>query len=196
MASYIIDDDFVGIFDDYFSDQFCDGIIDLFEWRLENSKTFERTEQKHIKDDAATTLNPASIEQMSFGMDNVGSFLYEFNDVFWNQCYSEYTNKYSTLTDYSNHSIFTYKVQKTLPGQGYHVWHCEDCNNFYSKRIGVYILYLNDVAEGGETEFLYLKKRVEPRKGRLVIFPPNFPWTHRGNPPLSNEKYILTGWVS
>ena len=37
--------------------------------------------------------------------------------------------------------------------------------------------------------------RVAAKKGRLVIFPANYPWTHRGNPPLSGEKYIMTGWV-
>jgi hypothetical protein len=78
---------------------------------------------------------------------------------------------------------------------GYHIWHSEDGDKNFAFRVGVYILYLNDVAEGGETEFLYLSKRIAPKKGRLIIFPPNYPWTHRGNPPLSGEKYILTGWT-
>ena len=28
------------------------------------------------------------------------------------------------------------------------------------------------------------------------IFPAGFMHTHRGNPPISNDKYILTGWFS
>jgi hypothetical protein len=55
--------------------------------------------------------------------------------------------------------------------------------------------YLNDVEEGGETEFLYQKKRVKPVKNRVVVWPAGFTHTHRGNPPLSNAKYIITGWV-
>ena len=58
-----------------------------------------------------------------------------------------------------------------------------------------FTLYLNDVEEGGETEFLYLSRRIEAKVGRLAIFPASFEYTHRGNPPISNEKYILTGWV-
>jgi len=37
--------------------------------------------------------------------------------------------------------------------------------------------------------------RVKPKKGRLILFPAGFTHTHRGNPPLDGEKYIITGWV-
>jgi len=56
-------------------------------------------------------------------------------------------------------------------------------------------VFLNDVDEGGETEFLYQNKRIAPKKGRMVIWPSSFTHTHRGNPPLSGSKYIITGWI-
>jgi hypothetical protein len=59
----------------------------------------------------------------------------------------------------------------------------------------VTMLYLNTVEEGGETEFLYLHRRIQPVQGRLLIFPAGFTHTHRGNPPLRGEKYILTSWL-
>ena len=62
-------------------------------------------------------------------------------------------------------------------------------------RSGAYILYLNDVPEGGETEFLYQRLRVSPKEGTLVIFPASYTHTHRGNPPLRGSKYIMTGWI-
>jgi hypothetical protein len=62
-------------------------------------------------------------------------------------------------------------------------------------RAFVYSIYLNDVEEGGETEFLHFSKRVKPKKGRIAIWPAAFPYLHRGNPPLSGEKYILTSWM-
>ena len=52
------------------------------------------------------------------------------------------------------------------------------------------------MSEGGETEFLYQHKRIKPEKGKLIIWPANFPFVHRGNPPLNQEKYILTSWLS
>jgi len=57
------------------------------------------------------------------------------------------------------------------------------------------MLYLNDDFEGGETEFIYQKDRIKPRKNRLVIWPATYTHVHRGNPPINGDKYIITGWV-
>jgi hypothetical protein len=76
-----------------------------------------------------------------------------------------------------------------------HNWHSENSNRHVQNRLLAYTLYLNDVDEGGETEFLYYHKRLKPKAGTLAIWPAGFAHTHRGNPPLSNEKYIITGWV-
>jgi len=41
---------------------------------------------------------------------------------------------------------------------------------------------------------LYQKRRVKPEQGTICIFPAGFTHVHRGNPPLSGDKYIATGW--
>lgn len=56
------------------------------------------------------------------------------------------------------------------------------------------MVYLNDDYEGGETEFLYQKKRINPKRGRLIIWPSGFTHTHRGGLVLKGTKYIITGW--
>jgi 2OG-Fe(II) oxygenase superfamily len=188
-------DNFVGIYDNYFSAEYCDNLIEYFEWCKKHNRTWTRTENEIYKSDESTTLNPTNMNSIEFTKDNLHNLFDEFNDVFWNQCYRQYYTKFGTLQAYSGHTVYSYKIQKTLPGEGYHIWHCEDAQIAFSRRIGVYMLYLNDVEEGGETEFLYLNKRISPAKGRLLIWPPNFPWTHRGNPPLSGTKYVMTGWI-
>ena len=85
-----------------------------------------------------------------------------------------------------------YKWQRTDIGGGFHKWHYE--NTLDKKRELTWTLYLNDVEEGGETEFLYQHTRIKAEKGLFTIFPANWTHTHRGNPPISNEKYIGTGW--
>lgn len=192
---YEIEDTFVGVFDDAMSPTWCDRVIEYFDWCSQNNKTFNRQESASLKDDTSTTLNPLNSQEINFTYQNLTPVISEFNDVFWNQCYPEYLKKYDILTQYTTHTIYSYKIQKTLPGGGYHIWHSEDGTAEFSRRIGVYIVYLNDVEEGGETEFLYLGKRYPAKKGRIIIFPPNFPWAHRGNPPLSGVKYIMTGWL-
>ena len=85
-------------------------------------------------------------------------------------------------------------VQKTRPTEGYHVWHAERQDVPSSTRAFSWILYLNDVEEGGETEFLYYSKRVKPKTGSLLVFPAGYTHCHRGNPPLTGDKFIMTGW--
>ena len=58
-----------------------------------------------------------------------------------------------------------------------------------------FIWYLNDISEGGHTEF-NTGFKVQPELGKLVIFPGLWPWVHRGNAPKSEVKYICTGWVT
>ncbi len=57
------------------------------------------------------------------------------------------------------------------------------------------MFYLNDVAEGGETEFFHQQRSLKPRAGTMVIAPAGFTHTHRGCVPRSGDKYILTSWI-
>ena len=56
------------------------------------------------------------------------------------------------------------------------------------------ILYLNDVEQGGETYFDQFDISVEPKIGRLVLFPSTFPYSHEARLPLSGNKYVLVTW--
>lgn len=91
-------------------------------------------------------------------------------------------------------------LQKYQQGSGgYHHWHSEvyprdpNCDTLH--RVLLFMFYLNDVAEGGETSFLYQDEHVRPQAGRMVIAPAGFTHTHKGQVPLSGDKYILTSWI-
>lgn len=193
-------EDFIRVYDDAVSIDFCNNLIAHFDWCHENNRTWNRQDAEKIsslyKKDYATSLNPFGINDIIFNEHSMrNNLIGEFNDAFWNKCYANYMEEFSTLKDVARHTILFYKVQKTEPGGGYHVWHCEQGQIQTSTRIGVYLLYLNDVQSGGETEFLYQNRRVEARTGRLVIWPASYTHAHRGNPPLKGTKYIMTGWV-
>ncbi|GIU53495.1 MULTISPECIES: 2OG-Fe(II) oxygenase [Shewanella] len=82
---------------------------------------------------------------------------------------------------------------------GYPHWHSEHFPQTGSHealhRVLLYMFYLNDVQEGGETEFYYQNKSVSPKKGTMVIAPAGFTHTHKGNTPISGDKYIATSWI-
>lgn len=60
-----------------------------------------------------------------------------------------------------------------------------------ANRYLVLLWYLNDVAEGGETHFPTLDVSVQPKAGRMLMFPPYWMYQHEGTPPRSGDKYIL-----
>ena len=64
-----------------------------------------------------------------------------------------------------------------------------------ANRFLVFLWYLNDVAEGGETEFVNFGIKVAPRTGRLLMFPPYWMFQHAGLPPLSDDKYIVSTYL-
>lgn len=87
----------------------------------------------------------------------------------------------------------------TVNKGGYPYWHSEIYPQSNSTdalhRTLLFMFYLNDVEEGGETEFFYQNVVIKPKQGTMVIAPAGFTHTHRGNVPVSNDKYILTSWV-
>ena len=94
----------------------------------------------------------------------------------------------------------TINLQKYLQNSGgYHHWHSEiypqnaSCESLH--RVLLWMFYLNDVEDGGETEFMYQGRRIAPKKGRLVIAPAGFTHTHKGNVAKSGDKYIATSWI-
>ena len=62
-------------------------------------------------------------------------------------------------------------------------------------RIFAWILYLNDVESGGETEFPFLDVKVKPKKGRSLMFPCNYMYEHKGNIPITSPKYAATSFI-
>lgn len=192
---YKITDDFISVFDGVFPAEYCQNWINHFNKVDEVGKTYSRMQAfdrpSHMNKDQA-------FDMPNFGMYIQDELKIECNDFvtgFWNVCYPLYAQKYSVLQTYDPHKIYVTKIQKTVPGGGYHIWHSENSSRHYCSRVLVFILYLNDVEEGGETEFLYLSKRIQPKTGRLLLWPSGFTHTHRGNPPLKGDKYIITGWV-
>ena len=88
-----------------------------------------------------------------------------------------------------------YAIQRTSPEEFYH-WHIDGGSHEFSQRQLVAVWYLNDVeGPGGETEFLFQQLKVQPKKARLVLFPPFWTHEHRGVMLEKGVKYIATTWV-
>ena len=88
-------------------------------------------------------------------------------------------------------------IQKYVPNQAYSGLHMEhgSANQLTLRRIAAWMIYLNDVEDGGETEFPMQNLRLKPRAGDFYIWPAGWTHPHKGIPSSSQEKYILTGWI-
>lgn len=89
-------------------------------------------------------------------------------------------------------------LQYYKPGGGYFDWHSErlSASGQVAARNLVFMTYLNDVTDGGETEFFHQKIKVQPEKGLTLIWPADWTHYHRGVVSETQEKYIITGWLS
>jgi|TARA_R100001460_G_scaffold86484_1_gene127963 hypothetical protein len=186
---------FIGVYDNYITDIDCNQAITFFEEQnnfnraisrqaFESAPVFNKKDNQYFANQGNTDVWVETIKPLVFNFDQALKHYERETGI--KEVYGDDDFKYTTM-----------KIQKTVPKGGYHVWHIEHNKGLdNSNRALAWLIYLNDIEEGGETEFLNQSMRVQPKKGRIVMWPAAFPYVHRGNPPLKEEKYILTSWMT
>lgn len=187
ILDHSIGDDFIGCFE---TNHQPESLEQFFAYLESNGLIVERQEGREEVRDQQALLNRVAPR---FFQDRLIAPMYHRYSALCDQALKLYFNRYPILKA-GRYFHLNCKFQRTRPGEGFHEWHYENIGDTPFRKL-VTMLYLNSVDAGGETEFLYLHRRIEPRQGRLVIFPAGFTHTHRGNPPLSGDKYILTSWL-
>ena len=200
-----ITDPFIWIKDDVLTNDFCQDTIERF--KTSNAKRAGATgggvlENVKRSTDVMLSELPDWKDVDAKLAEAVGRYTNEYTATLYSkfnitnhftngkehmECLSPFTRHYGDLWHDSG-----YQMQETTPEQGY-VWH----NDFlitatHGIRKLTFIFYINDVEEGW-TEFID-GQRVQPKTGRMLIFPASWTYVHRGCPPKST-KYIITGWL-
>lgn len=189
--------DFIGMFPNSFPKKVCKKLIDVHT-------DLDKLKQTMPGVVSGGTNGPVVVKSAKDSMDvELGSFymyrglLYELNGYLQNS-YNLYMKKYWQIQQYlDNHTVTAWQIQKydAKSNAAYHGFHIENSGPGTMRRLMAYIVYLNDIDEGGETEFLNQNIRVKPEAGKVIIFPAYFTHVHRGNPVLNGQnKYIMTGW--
>ena len=127
---------------------------------------------------------------------------------------SSYLNQIDNkITSFMGLNPFTGEImqtQKYKPGEYYraHTDYFHPLTREYKtytewmgQRTWTFMLYLNDVEEGGETYFKHLKLKVKPKQGMAIFWNnlykngiPNPKTLHEACPPISGDKYVITKW--
>ena len=93
-------------------------------------------------------------------------------------------------------SMENIRIKKYLPNdKDEFKIHVDVLRALLAKRFLVYILYLTDVEEGGETYFPRQNIKVKPKEGRLVMFPPFWSLPHSGLKPIKGTKYVIMSYL-
>ena len=178
-------ENFVKIYDNVIDEESCKGLIEKFE-KLQDKHEIVNIEDKEdrisfnqivlTKNEEWKTVNDG---MMKLFQAYIAQYKKECNisEQMWPEKYGYETirMKRYLANDYDRFD--------------YHV----DVKDYATaRRFLAFFIYLNDVVEGGETEFLF--GRVNPKMGRLVMFPPMWPWFHAGQKPVSVTKYFIQSY--
>lgn len=182
-------DKFIYINENSLSPQLCKTIIDKFEKSEKYRGVVSSGVQLKIKNSFDLCLN---IEEDNEEWNSIITILKnELNDNIL-----KYTEDFKYLFGKNVLKNYTFQIQKYIKNNGIFNYHHDFIIDLEKKeyRVITFIWYLNDVIEGGETEILHSMK-ITPTIGKLLLFPACWTFPHSGLTPLSDHKYIITGWL-
>jgi Rps23 Pro-64 3,4-dihydroxylase Tpa1-like proline 4-hydroxylase len=131
-------------------------------------------------------------------INNLNTEAYNKQPVKYNEIDTSDTTEYINFKELNINNLFfeVLNVQIYKANSGRYVFHNDGLFEPEQKcfRVITYLWYLNDVEEGGET-LIWDNLKIKPTAGKLLLFPSTWTFPHTGLMPISNDKYILTGWV-
>ena len=178
------------------SQEDCTKLIDFFEYRPQMHEVVNTTYPN--LSDGTNTDAPQKINT-EIGL-HISDETTEIIADYLKDVVQEYKKQYPFVDKIKPWTLCEdYKIQKYNPGEGYCVLHCENdgpASKYPAqyKRVLVWMIYLNDVTDGGYTNFPEQKKKFQPRRGDVLMWPAYFTHPHEGIVSPTQTKYIITGW--
>lgn len=178
---------YIRVYDNDLDSALCARMIESFTGLSRFQRPNGRGIRAGLEDSAWTELNVTALSDADF----LGMFR-----KFIDQALARYNHDIGLPIAIPATPLISELVMKRYrPGQREQFQLHFDAINFVANRYLVMLWYLNDVVEGGETEFPYLDSSVKPQAGRLLMFPPYWMYQHQGLPPVSGDKYILSTYL-
>tara|TARA_Y100001947_G_scaffold136799_1_gene125343 strand:+ start:180 stop:809 length:630 start_codon:yes stop_codon:yes gene_type:complete len=175
----------IRIYDNAMSPEDCKKIIELFETSKDQIQAFNTGRKEYSEIDIDKFETPWSETKEKF-ISMMKTHMNKFmKDV------KIQINDFPPIIDMEN-----IRIKKYLPNdKDEFKTHVDVLRALIAKRFLVYILYLNDVEEGGETHLPKLNIKVKPKEGRLLMFPPFWTHPHAGLKPIKGTKYVIMSYL-
>lgn len=177
--------DFIHIYENALECDVCDFLLSLFDQVSNRHVRYDQDGKPNF-----TQFNLTENRELSPEVNQVHNHI--IKKVF------EYRDKYYEFVDKrvfpEDHAFEQIRIKKyDIGGYDRFDTHVDVINYESSRRFLSFIFYLNGVESGGETVFRDLS--VNPSKGRLLVFPPTWMFPHKGTPPISDSKYIMSAYL-
>ena len=182
-------EDLILEFPNLIPNEWCEVMVQWFE------------ENKHLQQDGRVSDNSDDQEiqtQYKVATQSIVPFESPVAQLMSKICNICYDNYLGIVEEAPNQCICfrDYSIRVYNTGNGFFKTHVDQHAGGTVTRLFAIILYLNDVKEGGETEFPTFNKKIKPEKGKDLMFPCNYMYPHGGNMPISGSKYIATAFVN
>ena len=175
------------------NDSICDEIINFFETNPQMQNSGRRIDGKidtEKKDTLDITIQPKNLLEKKFSI--MKNYMEELNIL-----YEDYVNQWPFIKKFLNNiDIGSFNIQKYNTGGHISSVHSERTSIATLQRIFVFLTYLNDVEEGGETRFDHYDLDIIPEKGKTIIWPAEWTHAHSGGIVTKGNKYVITGWMN
>jgi hypothetical protein len=107
--------------------------------------------------------------------NNVKEYIHKLDDII----NIKYNNSYTTFSkNFLTSPLF--QVQRYNKNKGKYIYHDDFMCDWDSKKYRV---------------LTFLNYKIKPERGKLILFPASWVFPHSGLMPISNDKYIITGWL-
>ena len=181
--------DYIRVYDDVVDEEFCQRAIELFE--------SDESIHQRIDQEQRPTFTEVNISQQYIAKNTAWFETNVVGQKAYVDCVSEYMDEMDIGPDFPDRYAFEeFRLKRYVAGTSDEFKDHVDIGDYNSaRRFLVCFLYLNDVKDGGYTEFIDGTK-IQPKTGRILIFPATWTYIHRGYPPETETKYICTGWLS
>ena len=164
--------DTIGIFPNALSDEFCDELVFTFQQHADKHHQ-GKAGKGDVKNDIKNTTDLDLMGYKEF--EPLVNILSETA----NNKICEYIESFPGQDKFNNYNLLftgtrfpTWQLQYYKKGEGhFNAYHTEGNRPEFFDRLFAVMYYLNDVEEGGQTEFLYPNLFIQPKKGTFLVWP-------------------------
>ena len=173
------------------NNKLCNEITQFFE----NNKNLQRPgvsgagKNLKIKKTTDIPVNPHDLKNPKFEIFK--QYIGELH-----KCFLDYQNQWPFLKSMIK-TVYVpgFNIQKYSPGDHFASLHSERTSLDSLHRLFAWMTYLNDVDDGGKTNFSHYEIKIKPETSKTLIWPAEWTHAHTGEVLKSGTKYIVTGWI-